>query len=383
MQIKDSLEKNYIRNQKHDFAAEIAFQLAFCYDIGFGTKSDDIQRQIWLAKSIRQLDDLNIEKEAVQPAWRKMREIDGVKEVDLIHEYRTWGRQKLEEAQVAYEREIRDMEREFGEIHHIPLTLCNILGNLLDEIREFQKAKELRLRIRDQIGTDVIDHPYYIQSIVDVAQSHINLGEWTAAQQLLENALKHSENTQGHTTQSLAATSIRGILAVTLCNQGQWKEAEALQVQIMQTRKRVLGQQHPDTLGSMNNLALTYWNQGRLKEAEELLMQVMETNSRVLGQEHPETLTSRSNLAEVYRAQGRLQEAEQLEVQVIETKKRVLGQDHPNTLISMVNLASTYSDQGRWQEAEALEVQVIELSKELGQEHPDTLTIKHNLSQRL
>jgi hypothetical protein len=49
-----------------------------------------------------------------------MTEIDGVKEVYLIHEYRTWGRQKLEEAKVAYEREICDMERVFGEIHHIP-----------------------------------------------------------------------------------------------------------------------------------------------------------------------------------------------------------------------------------------------------------------------
>jgi hypothetical protein len=38
----------------------------------------------------------------------------------------------------------------------------------------------------------------------------------------------------------------------------------------METRKRVFGQEHPDTLTSMANLALTYWKQGRWKEAEEL-----------------------------------------------------------------------------------------------------------------
>jgi Tetratricopeptide repeat len=50
----------------------------------------------------------------------------------------------------------------------------------------------------------------------------------------------------------------------------------------MEMTKRLLGQEHPDTLSSMNNLASTYQNQGRWKEAEELGVQVMETTKRVL-----------------------------------------------------------------------------------------------------
>ena len=50
----------------------------------------------------------------------------------------------------------------------------------------------------------------------------------------------------------------------------------------METGKRVLGEEHPSTLTSMANLASTYWNQGRWKEAEELFVQVMETRKRVL-----------------------------------------------------------------------------------------------------
>ena len=45
----------------------------------------------------------------------------------------------------------------------------------------------------------------------------------------------------------------------------------------METRKIVLGPEHPDTLTSMNNLALTYGDQGRWAEAEKLQVQVMET----------------------------------------------------------------------------------------------------------
>ncbi|KAL2859126.1 tetratricopeptide repeat protein, partial [Aspergillus lucknowensis] len=61
-------------------------------------------------------------------------------------------------------------------------------------------------------------------------------------------------------------------------------------VRVMETRKHVLGPEHPDTLTSMANLASTYWNQGQWKEAEELEVQVMETRKHVLGPEHPDTL---------------------------------------------------------------------------------------------
>ncbi|OCK72871.1 hypothetical protein K432DRAFT_38395 [Lepidopterella palustris CBS 459.81] len=47
-------------------------------------------------------------------------------------------------------------------------------------------------------------------------------------------------------------------LASTYIDQGRWKEAEELDVQVMETRKRVLGEGHPDTLTSMANLASTY-----------------------------------------------------------------------------------------------------------------------------
>ncbi len=44
-------------------------------------------------------------------------------------------------------------------------------------------------------------------------------------------------------------------------------------------------------------LAEVYYDEGRWKEAEELGVQVMETSRRVLGQEHPSTLTRIANLA--------------------------------------------------------------------------------------
>ena len=169
--------------------------------------------------------------------------------------------------------------------------------------------------------------------------------------------------------------------AMTLHSDGRWKEAEELFVQVIETKKRVLREEHPDTLASMANLASTYINQGRWKEAEELQAKQLGICSRVLGEEHPDTLVSMANLASVYRNQGRWKEAEELFVQVIETRKRVLGEEHPSTLTSMNNLASTFQNQCRWKEAEELQAKQLGIcSRVLGEEHPDTLTSIDNLA---
>ena len=162
---------------------------------------------------------------------------------------------------------------------------------------------------------------------------------------------------------------------------GSITEAVNLSKITMKVRKKILGQEHKETLSSIGMVSLAYGLGGRWKEAEELEVQVMEIMKRVLGEEHPYTLINIANLASTYRSQGRWKEAEELEVQVIEIRKRVLGEEHPNTLTSIANLASIYRSQGRWKEAEELGVQVMEKTKRvLGEEHPDTLTSINNFA---
>jgi tetratricopeptide (TPR) repeat protein len=162
---------------------------------------------------------------------------------------------------------------------------------------------------------------------------------------------------------------------------GRWEDAEKLEVQVMEKSKTKLGVDHPDTLTSMNNLASTYRNQGRWEDAEKLEVQVMEKSKTKLGVDHPDTLTSMGNLASTYGNQGRWEDAEKLFVQVMKTRKTKLGGDHPQTLTSIGNLASTYRNQGRWEDAEKLFVQVMETRKtKLGVDHPDTLISMGNLA---
>ena len=170
-------------------------------------------------------------------------------------------------------------------------------------------------------------------------------------------------------------------LAATYSNQGRWKEAEELEGQMIEMSVRVLGSEHPDTLTSMGRLALIYWNQGRRWEAQELGLPVMENIKRVFGMEHPITLFGTASLLATYLDQGRWSEAEELGIQLMQTRKRLLSAEHPDTLTSIDNLASTYRNQGRLNEAEELGLQVMETRKRvLGEEHPDTLTSIANLA---
>jgi len=217
------------------------------------------------------------------------------------------------------------------------------------------------------------------QELAGFALVFFEAGRWKEAEELEVGVMETRKRVLGEEHPDTLISMAN--LASTYWNRGRWKEAEELQVGVMETRKRVLGQEHPSTLTSIANLASTYWNQGRWKEAEELQVGVMETTKRVLGEEHPDTLTSMANLASTYWNQGRWKEAEELQVGVMEITKRVLGEEHPSALTNMANLASTYRNQGRWKEAEELEVGVMETTKRvLGQEHPSTLTSIANLA---
>ncbi|KAH8661168.1 hypothetical protein BGZ61DRAFT_485518 [Ilyonectria robusta] len=215
--------------------------------------------------------------------------------------------------------------------------------------------------------------------LTNCARYMFTIGNYRAARKLGDKAVKTRASVLGE--EHPDTLSSMNNLALTYRNQGRWKEAEELQVRVMETRANVLGEQHPDTLTSMGNLTVTYMNQGRWKEAEELQVRVMETTKNALGEQHPSTLSSMANLASTYWNQGRWKEAEELDLRVMETRKTVLGEEHPDTLTSMANLASTYRNQGRWKKAEELDLRVMETRKTvLGEEHPKMLSSMANLA---
>ncbi len=173
----------------------------------------------------------------------------------------------------------------------------------------------------------------------------------------------------------------RNNLAAAYDTAGRLSEAIPLYERTLADRERVLGETHPDTLGSRNNLAYAYRAAGRLAEAIPLYERTLADCERVLGETHPDTLTSRNNLAYAYQAAGRLAEAIPLYERTLADRERVLGETHPDTLGSRNNLAAAYDTAGRLSEAIPLyERTLADCERVLGETHPSTLTSRNNLA---
>jgi eukaryotic-like serine/threonine-protein kinase len=186
---------------------------------------------------------------------------------------------------------------------------------------------------------------------------------------------------EGAIEDELVAAELHTLTGSVYQGLGLYAEAERHMPVALEIRKRILGEEHPDTLVSMNRLADLYQHQKRYPEAELLMLQTLEIRTRVLGEEDPLTLSSMNGLASVQLRQNRHEEAEALCLETLEKRERVLGEEHAGTLQSMGTLASIYWFQGRYDEAEPLFLRVLDFDQRvLGEDHPSTLQRLNNLA---
>ncbi|KAL6155234.1 hypothetical protein ACJQWK_00900 [Exserohilum turcicum] len=206
-----------------------------------------------------------------------------------------------------------------------------------------------------------------------------NRSKWRRLLPHAQYALSHSEKNDDEERTNLTEDCARA-----LQSDGQYKRAEELYVQVMESRKRVLGSKHPHTLASVNNLGSVLSRQGKYEEAEVMHRRALEVREKVLGREHPDTLASVSNLGSVLESKGKYEEAEAMHRRALEGYEKVLGREHPDTLASVSNLGSVLESKGKYEEAEVMHRRALEVrEKVLGREHPDTLTSVNNIGSVL
>ena len=93
-------------------------------------------------------------------------------------------------------------------------------------------------------------------------------------------------------------------------------------------------------LNSINNFGMVLLAAGKLDEAERFVREALEGRQRVLGKDHPTTLGSLINLGTVLQRQNDWRAAEPVVVEAYETSRRVLGAEHSTTLISAGHLGA-------------------------------------------
>jgi serine/threonine protein kinase len=237
-------------------------------------------------------------------------------------------------------------------------------------------------------AVEAIEKQFKDQPLVDaalretLAERYKDLGLYDAAKPLLGRALETRRRVLGgEHLDTLISISQMGNL---LKDQGKLAEAMPYYREALETSRRVLGEDHRNTLGTIANMGELLSAQGKSSEATPFYREALEKHRRLHGDDDPETLSAISNMGTLLKEQSKLNEALPFHREALERRRRVLGNDHRDTLISLDNMGSLLLDLGKGNEAVDCFREVLEKRRRLlGEVHPETLTIIRNLGATL
>lgn len=272
-----------------------------------------------------------------------------------------------------------DTEEAIGALEAFALISKHTDSTFFDIHRLVRLAVQNWLRVKGQWDTTVLEVTQRLAEVYPFPE-HATREVWTGYLPHVHTALNYRREFDNERTLSelLFKTAESDQIV------GQYHTAEQLHREAFQTRQRVLGQRHPDTLVSMDYLACVLCTQGKLKEAHELHDTAMVMTEAVLGHDHVQTLRTQNNLGITFQRLGLYRQAEKMHRDNVSRMEVILSDKHPSTLLGMKNLAYTLRKSGDYEEAERLQRKTLQFMTEVhGIKHPDTLQIINDLSSTL
>jgi tetratricopeptide (TPR) repeat protein len=235
-----------------------------------------------------------------------------------------------------------------------------------------------------QPAVAAIDKQFKDQPAVDaalratLAERYMDLGLYDAAKPLLERALETRRRVLGE--EHPDTLSSIGDMGSLLQSQGKPGAALAYYREALEKSRRVLGEDHRATLDALSNMGAVLIDLGKIDEAAPYYHEVLDRCRRIHGEDDPVTLSAMGEVGTLLQKQGKPAEATTYFREVLEKRRRVLGTDHPDTITSLASLGNVLTEQGKGPEAAECFREVLEKRRHLlGDVHPSTLRTMSNL----
>ncbi|MDX3612857.1 FxSxx-COOH system tetratricopeptide repeat protein [Streptomyces europaeiscabiei] len=165
---------------------------------------------------------------------------------------------------------------------------------------------------------------------------------------------------------------------------GRYADAMESDRETLRRTRRVFGENHPRALAAANNLAVSEFLSGNRRAARDTNRDILTQRREISGPDQRATLNSATNYARDLRAAGAFREALKLIEDTLKRSRSALGPDHLITFRASLGAAILYRRLGRYEDAYKLTDEIYERAlKQLGPEHPDTLAIATNLCSDL
>jgi hypothetical protein len=162
------------------------------------------------------------------------------------------------------------------------------------------------------------------------AAAFLNSGWATVAAELATAALRHATRLGA---EHPCVLQLRGV-AVRAQDRAQDTITEGELRDLLDTQLRVLGPEHPDTLGTGHQLARLLARQGEYEWAERRLRELLACYTSTLGTDHPSTLTTWHDLGLVLAQRGQYAQAAREFSELLEARARLLGPEHRDTRVT-------------------------------------------------
>ncbi len=234
-------------------------------------------------------------------------------------------------------------------------------------------ARKILDKGANKITLELSDQPeIQARLLVTLGDVYMALGLFSQAQPLIEKSLEIRRRVLGNDhSDTIASLSTLGAL---LYAQGKYPEAEACFREVLEFRRRVLGINNKSKFPSLNNLGGALWSQGKVAEAEVYFREALEEARRLYGDGSKELASPLNNIGAVLWSQEKFEEAENIYREALTISRHHLGDDHPETLESFSNLGLILLNQHKLGEAEDNLLNALDLRKKIfGDDHPDTL----------
>eukprot|EP00518_Triparma_eleuthera_P004837 CAMPEP_0182464466 /NCGR_PEP_ID=MMETSP1319-20130603/8660_1 /TAXON_ID=172717 /ORGANISM="Bolidomonas pacifica, Strain RCC208" /LENGTH=512 /DNA_ID=CAMNT_0024664109 /DNA_START=147 /DNA_END=1685 /DNA_ORIENTATION=- len=136
------------------------------------------------------------------------------------------------------------------------------------------------------------------------------------------------------------------------------------------------------TYGIGSDLGVKLHEKGKHEEAKVFKLAALEGRRRVLGNEHKDTLSSMTNMGNLLDDTGDHEGALDYYQQAVRVQEKLLGKTHPSTLNTIYNTGLTYQNGLKdFVKAEEMNRKALDgYERSLGKEHEDTKRCAHNLA---
>ncbi|GMI11016.1 hypothetical protein TrVE_jg3300 [Triparma verrucosa] len=225
------------------------------------------------------------------------------------------------------------------------LDACFALGGACGMVRDFEDMRQYYKRAKEgyeeQLGPDSEKTLEATCGLILVTCS--SLGE---ALQRLRALVERMVGALG--VDNAVTLDALNSLGSRLQENGEYEEARKVYERVLAGREKVLGEDHKDTLGTVNNLG-TVHNVGlkNYEKALEYYERDLKGYEKTLGKTHPRTLGTVMNIAVLYmdglKDYGK---AEELYQRALEGNEAQLGKDHVHTKGCARNLAVNFAKAG-------------------------------------